>query len=176
MSATLGLTNPNHFTISNSPPSKLVQFQLALLVSPAIKGHPIQEVKVNTYQNKELPIAIQISHKKISEDAKSPKSLKSTLNSPLASPRSYTSTRTNLFSLKSARLQDSGKLETFQIKQGENIRELSPKQDISELLKNSLKTQYKKSKELRKKSDNEVKIKQLKRLQRKENELMIKRL
>ena len=168
MSATLGLTNPYLFTIQNSPTSRLTQFQLTAVVSPTIKGHPIQEVRVSTHQHKVLPMPIQISHKRMPEDAKSPKSLRSTMNSPIGSPRSYRSTRTNHFSPKSVRLHDTGKIETFQLKQSGNARELSPRQDISELLRNSLKIQEKKTKELKQKYDNEMKTKQLKRLQRKE--------
>lgn len=159
MSAILAVTSPSYFTLANSPTLKLTHFNFNLVNSPSIVGHPVKEIRVSTEPNKVLPIPIQIS-KRNQDGTKSPKSFKSTLNSPITSPRS---TRTNLFSPRSTRLIDSARMEILKSQTSEK----SPRQDISDLLKNSLKVQSKKAKDLKKKNQNEIKTKITKKMQMK---------
>ena len=165
MSALLGLTSQSQFILPKSPTYKTIQVNFNSPCTQSITGHSVKEIKVTTYQNKELPIKLRIVQKKTIEETKSPKSIKSAVRSPVISPRSLASTRTNLLSPRSGRPADSRKAEVSSPKQKFQYGELSPRQDISELLKKSLKMQSKKHKEMKIKSEKELKTKITKKIQ-----------
>jgi IQ calmodulin-binding motif len=163
MSAGLGLSIPIYFIFSSSPKGKPDLFALNSPSSNIIRGHSVREVQVTRMQDKQLPIPIKLQSSCSKMRLNSPKSVKSSYTTPIISPRSFISTRTNAC---------SPKLITAERSDLSNITEKyhqfqSPKQNINELVKNSLKNQVKTLKETQKKIENENKMKLNKKVQMK---------
>ena len=156
MSASLGLTLPNHFVFPSSPTGKSVLFSFVSSKPEPIQGHAIKEIKVSTTLNKDLPI--RIVSQKSTEELKPVKVFRSTLTSPLISPRSLASSKARGFSPKYSKLLSEPTIEKIS-SPSRFIRNTTPKNDITEIIKNSLKLQQKNLKENMKKLENEKKSK-----------------
>lgn len=154
MSTVFGLSSPNGFTLQKFQNSGITCFAATSGLGSPVTGRSICEVKVSKGLDKELPIPIKLVTRKITEDAKSPKSFRSTVISPMVSPRSQASTRTNIYSPKSLKFLESPK-ET--LKHIFTFPDTSHKQDISDLLKNTLRIHSQQSKQQRIKIERDAK-------------------
>lgn len=132
-------------------------------IQTKVLGHTIKEVQVIKTTSTDLPIPIKLPTSRSPSGSKTTRSLKSPLASPMISPRSFTSSKTFAFSPKSAN-PHLDQRQVFSIKRCSGH---SPKQDIEDLVKNSLKQEKTQQRIQKIKSKQAIKLKLQKKLQMK---------
>lgn len=141
--------------------SSRTAFVTASIIQSKIEGHIVQEVKVLKAVATDLPIPIKLPPTRSPSGARTVRSIKSNLNSPLVSPKSMVGSKTFMFSPKSSQ-PDSCQRKN---KSSKRQQDHSPRQDIGELLKNSLKQEKTQQKAQKIRVKQEIKSKLQKKLQ-----------
>lgn len=138
-------------------------FLMVTTIDAKIQGHTVQEVKVMRADTSDLPIPIKLPVTRSPSGARTTRSIKSNLNSPIVSPKSFVSSKTFIFSPKSSQPDSHQRKNQSSKRPGEQ----SPRQDIGELLKNSLKQEKSQLKAQKVRAKQEIKSKLQKKLQMK---------
>ena len=132
-------------------------------IQTKVVGHTIKEVQVIKTTSTDLPIPIKLPTSRSPSASKTARSLKSPLASPMISPRSFTSSKTFAFSPKC----QNPHLDQRQFFSTKRCSGHSPKQDIEDLVKNSLKQEKTQQRIQRVRTKQAIKLKLQKKLQMK---------